>query len=201
MLNLRTSLPHPFLLVFVGVPLAFFSWKAHSQDTQPLVRLPNPYGEAAVFDRSNQNARITIEFNDLTNSNQIFFSDLSGNLRLINFWATWCGPCIQELPSLAALQSEFARDSLQVITVSQDRAGSKTVSEFVSNLDAPGLEWFIDHTGKSAKEVDAFVLPTSIIVNGQDEEIGRVVGSADWSSSEALSLIRSLLSEVIENPK
>ncbi len=83
-----------------------------------------------------------------------------------------------------------------MIPVSLDRAEESEVAEFLSMLDVEGLEWYIDSSRNSGESSDVFVLPTTILVDHEGRELGRLVGSADWQSPEASALIDDLLQEV-----
>ena len=167
----------------------------HGQVENLEIRLPNPDGRDPVFDQSRLSEPLLIEFSDLSTSAELSLADSSGKLRLINFWATWCTPCIKELPSLARVSEQRARHAFQVIPISLDRADPGVVSDFISELAISSLDWFIDPSRQSGQTAGVFVLPTTIIVDGEGGELGRVVGSVDWESAEASSLLDSLLDQ------
>jgi len=146
-----------------------------------------------VFDQSNAGQPIAIEFLDMATSAQLSLDDSAGPLRLINFWATWCTPCIRELPSLAGLARRYPSVDFQVIPISLDQKGAPTVPSFIADLGVQGLTWYADPTAASGQSADVFVLPTSIIVDADGSEVGRIVGSADWESMPAVELINTLL--------
>ncbi len=196
MLKLTSTLAPFYLAVLVGAGLIAMPESSYGQEENSAIRLPNPNGKDPVFDQSNLYEPVIIEFSDLTNNTQLSLADSSGKLRLINFWATWCTPCIKELPSLAALAEQHSTTAFQVMAISLDRAESKVVSDFLSRLKVQGLEWFIDPSRESGQAADVFVLPTSIIVDKEGRELGRVVGSADWESEQASSLIYALLEKI-----
>jgi len=169
---------------------------SYGQEANLAITLPNPDGRDPVFDQSKLSEPIIIEFSDLSNSAQLSLADSSGKLRLINFWATWCTPCVKELPSMAALAERRAGNAFQVIPIALDRAESDVVSDFVSGLQISSLEWFIDPSRRSGQAADVFVLPTSVIVDEEGRELGRAIGSVDWESEEASSLIDALLEQI-----
>ena len=177
---------------------AFVLFSAHGNAQEPNleIELPNPDGRDPVFDQTSAGQPIAIEFSDLTDTERLSLDDFSGPLKLVNFWATWCTPCIKELPSLAALARQHSADTVQVIPISLDQKGASGVPSFIAELEVQGLDWFTDPTAASGQAADVFVLPTSVIVDGEGKELGRIVGSADWDSAEASQLINALLGEI-----
>lgn len=182
---LSTGMPS---LVMLGSVVAL----CHAQSPNLTVTLPNPDGRDPVFDQSNAGRRVVIEFQDLEAATRRSLEDSAGSLRLINFWATWCTPCIRELPSLAALARQRAGTAFAVIPVSLDQKGAPGVPDFIAGLGVQGLEWFADPSAESGKAADVYVLPTTVIVDMEGNELGRLVGSADWTSAEAVGLIDAI---------
>lgn len=159
------------------------------------LRLPNPDGRDRVFDESRRNTMIELEFLDAQMSETHTLADFPAELRVINFWASWCVPCLLELPSLAAIHSEYPESSLRVIAISLDREDVSEISQFISQLDIRDMPWFVDTSRASGEAADVIALPTTIVVDDQGKEMGRLVGPADWSSPEARGLIDSLIGQ------
>jgi thiol-disulfide isomerase/thioredoxin len=117
-----------------------------------------------------------------------------GNVVLLSFWATWCGPCKQELPSIQALYGKLKGKGLTVVAVDlmEDR---KTVGDFVKShgMTFPVL---IDGNGKVGGSYDAGSIPTNYLVDRKGKILARVVGydGVDWTSPERLALFEKLLS-------
>ena len=189
----KTAVTSLCALAILASVLAGFLGSSYAQGPALDVTLPNPDGRDPVFDQSNAGQPISIEFLDLATSLQISLDDSAGTLRLINFWATWCTPCIRELPSLAALAHKYPSVDFQVIPISLDQKGAPFVPSFISDLDLQGLTWYVDPTATSGQAADVFVLPTSVIIDANGRELGRIVGSADWESTAALALVDILL--------
>ena len=189
----KTAVTSLCALAILASVLAGFLDASYAQGPALDVTLPNPDGRDPVFDQSNAGQPISIEFLDLATSLQISLDDSAGTLRLINFWATWCTPCIRELPSLAALAHKYPSVDFQVIPISLDQKGAPFVPSFISDLDLQGLTWYVDPTATSGQAADVFVLPTSVIIDANGRELGRIVGSADWESTAALALVDILL--------
>lgn len=117
------------------------------------------------------------------------FSDFSGKIVLVNFWATWCLPCIREMPSLLRLQKARGGDDFTVIALSQDLRGWPVVSPFLEKNDLTELPVYVDQKTVISRGFGIKGLPTSILLDREGREIGRLAGHAEWDSSEALALI------------
>ena len=162
-------------------------------------RLPNPDGRDPVLDRRRSGELVEIEFFDATGRSQRTLDQFPARVRLVNFWATWCVPCIRELPSLSELVNRYPENRLRVIPISLDRAELDVVRDFLGSIDAADLDWHFDDSRQSGLQADVRVLPTTVFVAHDGRELGRIVGSADWTSAEATRLLDALI-ELAGNP-
>ncbi|MDA0652814.1 MAG: TlpA family protein disulfide reductase [Proteobacteria bacterium] len=117
------------------------------------------------------------------------FSDFKGKILLVNFWATWCGPCIREMPSLLRLQKARGGSDFTVIALSQDLRGWPVVTPFLEKNDLTGLPVYVDKKTAISQGLLIKGLPTTILLDRQGRELGRLSGHAEWDSPEALALI------------
>lgn len=123
-------------------------------------------------------------------------ADFRGRVLLVNFWATWCAPCLKELPSLDALQAAFSDAPFEVVAVAADPRGPEVAREFLDRLEIAHLKLYADPTLRlAASSGGAAVLPISILYDAKGQEIGRLAGEADWSSEDARALIRAALAK------
>ena len=123
-------------------------------------------------------------------SKSLGLGDFRGKVVLVNFWATWCGPCIREMPTLAALQKKLGGDDFRVIALSEDRKGWKVITPFLEKAGLGDLPAYHDAGGRAARALKVKGLPTTILFNREGREVGRLNGIAEWDSREAVALMR-----------
>lgn len=118
---------------------------------------------------------------------------LEGQPALINLWATWCAPCVIEMPMLDELAGES--DTLRVLTISQDLQGAEVVQPFFEERDLANLQPWLDPENNLAFHYGGggSVLPTTILYDAEGKEVWRMIGGYDWSSPEARALIDEAL--------
>jgi thiol-disulfide isomerase/thioredoxin len=119
--------------------------------------------------------------------NKLALKPLRGPL-LLNLWATWCAPCVTELPMLDRLAAESA-GKLQVLTVSQDMADGATVRAFLEGRGLTHLAPWLDPDNDLAFAYGGGVLPTTVYYDESGREVWRIVGGYDWSGPEAMRLL------------
>ena len=108
--------------------------------------------------------------------------EFRARLTLLHFWASWCLPCRDELPALAALQSDLRKDGVRVVAVSVDRLGWDVIDRTTEKLDVHGLELFHDRDREAAAALGIRGLPTTVLVDGEGREVARMKGQGDWAS-------------------
>ncbi len=118
---------------------------------------------------------------------EISLADFRGTPVLVNLWATWCAPCVKELPTLQALAAKPGAP--RVIAVSQDMAPRGSVDAFLDKNKLAGLEVWHDPKMELSGAIDAQVLPTTILYDAQGKEVWRYVGDLDWTGPEAAKLL------------
>lgn len=113
---------------------------------------------------------------------------------LVNLWATWCAPCIAEMPTLDRLAAREA-DRLQILTISQDLDGREKVEAFFAKQGYRNLETWLDPQMALMTGLRADTLPTTILYDSEGREVWRVVGMEDWESGRAALLLKEALRE------
>ena len=112
-----------------------------------------------------------------------------GRLTLVNYWATWCAPCRKEMPQLDALAARYAARDVKVITLSVDRSGAGKGEKFLNDLGVAHVTRLYDASYKAARAVGLIGLPTTLLLNKDGREIGRLAGEADWDSAAVHKLL------------
>jgi thiol-disulfide isomerase/thioredoxin len=120
-------------------------------------------------------------------------SDYRGEVAVVNFWATWCGPCRAEMPSLQALQDALGEDGLEVVTVAFGRHNPAAMERFWRETGVTSLPLHLDADTALARALDVRGLPHTVILDREGRVIAQKVGDADWASPEALALMRALI--------
>lgn len=121
-----------------------------------------------------------------------------GKVVLLNFWATWCPPCVEEMPSLDRLQGRLGGDQFEVLALSLDDTRG-IVDKFFAHF---GFEHLAVYRGKGEKSMQAFavgLLPTSLVVGPNGNLLGALAGSAKWDSPEAEALMRYFIAKAKES--
>ena len=116
-----------------------------------------------------------------------------GSLVLLNFWATWCGPCREEMPSMDQLSRNFGGQGLVVVAVNQ-RENAALVNKF---MKTHGLNFAtpMDTDGRVAASYRVYGIPVTYLIDGNGQAIGMKSGPRDWSSAEVVSVFRKLIGE------
>lgn len=116
-----------------------------------------------------------------------------GRVVLLNLWASWCRPCRSEMPALAKLQARLGGRDFEVLAISLDRKGIKTSKPFLRGIGVRNLALYEDRSGKILDSLNEPGLPTTLLVDREGRELGRLVGPALWDSQRAMALIERAL--------
>ena len=111
---------------------------------------------------------------------------------LLNIWATWCAPCREEMPTLDRLQATLGGPDFQVVALSIDRQGLPAVQEFYAELGLETLPIYVDETGAAQRALSVLGLPTTLLLDREGNEIGRLFGPAEWDSPEMVAFLSRL---------
>ncbi|MGZ8285022.1 MAG: TlpA family protein disulfide reductase [Allosphingosinicella sp.] len=150
--------------------------RSHAGEAAPATGFENPEGEPASL------------------------ADFRGRPVLLNLWATWCAPCVAEMPTLDRLAAREA-DRLHVLTISQDLDGREKVEAFFAKQGYRNLETWLDPQMALMTELKADTLPTTILYDARGRELWRVVGMEDWESGRAALLLKEALDQAVTPAK
>ena len=126
------------------------------------------------------------------NNEMVSLSDFEGKVVLLNIWATWCPPCVEEMPSMQKLYQTLKGEGLEIVAVSIDTDGAKAVAPFMEKhkLSFPAL---IDTQGLMQRLYRPTGVPESHIIDRNGKVVDKVIGPRDWASPDALRYFRDLL--------
>ena len=121
---------------------------------------------------------------------KVTLESFHGRVILLNLWATWCGPCVEEMASLDHLQSKRVGADFAVVAVSQDLGGLPTVTPFYKRHGLEALAIYTDSRNELSHKLGIQGLPTTMLLGRDGRAVGAFVGGTEWDSPEAIALIR-----------
>lgn len=119
--------------------------------------------------------------------------DFKGRVVVLNIWATWCVPCRREMPALDRLQATLGSSDFEVVPLSIDHGGLDIVNKFYAETGVSHLAKYIDSSGQVLRSLGTLGLPTTLIIDRAGNEVGRVMGAAEWDAPEVVELLKSLI--------
>lgn len=128
----------------------------------------------------------------VANGSKLKLSDLRGKVVLLNFWATWCPPCREEIPSMMKLNSLMAGKPFQMVAVSIDEGGREVIDSFFKETGL-SLPTYQDASGASSKSYGVTGVPETFIIDKQGVLVKKVIGGAAWNSPEVVAFLENLM--------
>jgi thiol-disulfide isomerase/thioredoxin len=153
---------------------------SNSSDGALFTALPTPRAVAAFSFTDHDDAPLTL-------------ADFHGRIVLLNLWATWCVPCRKEMPALDRLQEKLGGSGFTVLPLSIDHRGRDAVARFYRELGLKSLGIYLDKSAHVTYAVNAVGMPTTLLIDAQGRELGRVVGPAEWDGAAVVSQLTSYL--------
>ncbi|MBL8708058.1 MAG: TlpA family protein disulfide reductase [Rhodospirillaceae bacterium] len=124
---------------------------------------------------------------------RVGLADFRGQVVVLNFWASWCAPCIAEMPTLDALQGELGPEGLAVIAVSLDREGIKKAAPFFRQTGVKNLVLYTDRLSALFQELEGSVLPTTFILDRAGQVVLKFIGPTDWNGDHVKERLKPYL--------
>jgi len=122
---------------------------------------------------------------------EVDLTNKKGNIMIINFWATWCAPCKREMPSLEKLTNQFPQ--IKVYAINMEKPNKIKVRDFFRSINVASLETYYDPDFKLVKQFKMRGLPTSILIDKNGNEFGRVIGEVDFIGESFLKIIKKYI--------
>src|SRR6266700_6411975 len=120
-------------------------------------------------------------------------ADFHGRYMLVNLWATWCAPCINELPELARLQKELPQGRITVVPVDVlERLDAERLADFQKTHGADGLPVYIDHGGATQRGFSANELPLTVLIDADGHEVARAAGGQKWDDPASAAYLKAI---------
>lgn len=163
---------------------------AAAERAAPLAR-----GEVAAFRVAAEPRSLAdLAFTD-PDGKPVTLASLGHDAALVNIWATWCGPCREEMPTLDRLEADLGGEAFAVVPVNIDLNATDRAKAFLEEIGIAHLPFYSDPSGKLFQDLKrrgmAIGLPTTVLVDGKGCEIGILEGPAEWDSDDAKALIRA----------
>jgi len=164
-----------FLTKFIFLMLSSFSLEASEIKNLIIYEEPKKYDNLSFLDDKN---------------NELKLNSFKGNVILLNFWATWCAPCKEEMPSLDLLQENKELNNLKIFPINVGKDNLNKASSFFNNLKIRNLNLYFDNPQTLAKKLSLRGIPTTILFNKKGDEFARIVGSIDFSDQKFLDWLK-----------
>lgn len=184
-----------FVMVFLGVVAALLwfvkgnDWAGSRRDTSWA------RGEMVAF--SFVDKRLVVPESPFFDEegNELSLADFRGRVVLVNLWATWCAPCLEEMPTLDLLQGHMASEDFEVVAISVDKAGVEKSRQFLDDLGVEHLDLYSDPAMKLNFALSVYGLPTTLLLDREGREIGRLTGTADWDGPYVHKFLQHFIDE------
>ena len=165
------------LLIFIYLITFNIGYALEKPNIKNLVILKNPKIHDEVFFKDSNDYKVNLD-------------DFRGKLLILNFWATWCAPCREEMPSLDDLQSNSNFDNLKIFLINIGQENFTKSDSFFKELGIQNLDIYFDAPITLAKKFSLRGVPTTILFNKKGEEFGRIMGSIDFNNLEFINWLK-----------
>ena len=164
-----------FLIIFIFLITSVVAEELPNIKNIVIHKVPKTYDNVIFLDQKDQKINV---------------NEYKGKLLLLNFWATWCEPCKEEMPSLDKLQANSELDKLKIFAINIGKENLDKVNKFFIDLNIKNVEPYFDPPTTLAKMFSLRGVPTSILINKEGQEFARVIGSIDFEDKNFVNWIK-----------
>ena len=164
-----------FLIIFIFLTTNVVAEELPGIKNIVIHKIPKTYDNVIFLDKKDQKINI---------------DQYIGNLLILNFWATWCEPCKEEMPSLDKIQANPELDKIKIFAINIGKENQNKVNKFFTDLNIKNFESYFDPPTTLAKKFSLRGIPTSILINKEGQEFARVIGSIDFEDQNFLNWIK-----------
>ena len=164
-----------FLIIFIFLITNVVAEELPGIKNIVIHKIPKTYDNVIFFDQKDQKINI---------------NEYKGKLLLLNFWATWCEPCKEEMPSLDKLQVNSELDKIKIFAINIGKENLDKANKFFLDLNIKNIELYFDPPTTLAKTFSLRGVPTSILINKEGQEFARVMGSIDFEDKNFIDWIK-----------
>ena len=165
------------LIIFICLVISIPSQATEKPDIKNLIIIKNP----KIYE--------DVTFRDV-NQKELSLANFKGKLIILNFWATWCAPCKEEMPSLDNLQSNTKLNNLKIFPINISQEDISKSKFFFKELNIKNLDIYVDAPITLAKKLSLRGVPTTILFNKEGKEFARIVGSLDFNDEEFINWLK-----------
>ena len=164
-----------FLIIFIFLITNVVAEELPGIKNIVIHKIPKTYDNVIFLDKKDQKINI---------------DQYMGNLLILNFWATWCEPCKEEMPSLDKLQANLELDNIKIFAINIGKETLDKVNKFFIDLNIKNFEPYFDPPTTLAKIFNLRGVPTTILINKEGQEFARVIGSIDFEDKNFINWIK-----------
>ena len=165
-----------FLIIFIFLTTNVLADELSGIKNIVIHKVPKTYDNVIFLDKKDQKINI---------------DQYMGNLLILNFWATWCEPCKEEMPSLDKLQANPELDKIKIFAINIGKETLDKVNKFFVDLNIKNFEPYFDPPTTLAKMFSLRGIPTSILINKEGQEFARIIGSIDFEDKNFVNWIKN----------
>lgn len=176
-------------LVLAGVVLALVLFDRMAPPPPPPAPAPQARNLGQWQPATTRGEPVALDFVDGAGAARSL-AEWRGRVVLVNLWATWCAPCVEEMPALDRIAARLGGPDFDVVAISVDRQGAAVVTPFLGKLGLSRLAPYLDPSNAAVRVLGAPGLPVSVVLDREGRELGRVLGAAEWDSPAFEALLR-----------